>query len=72
MVNDGRKPTGRHPFGDGFKVVISDINTKKGTVRTNIYLRICKRTFSLDFGCTPYFIGPIPLFVVSEEDLIYY
>ena len=72
LVNGGREPTGRHPFGDEFKVVISDINTKKGTVRTNIYLRACKRTFPLDFGCTPFFIGPIPLSVVSEGDWIYY
>ena len=71
-INDGREPTGRHPFGYGFKVVISDINTKKGTVRTNIYLRICKRTFFVDLGCTPYFIGPIPLSVVSEEDFIFF
>lgn len=70
-VNDGKEPTGRHPFGDAFKVVIWDTSEPKGTVDTALFLRFCMRKGFVDLGCTPYFIGPIPWFSYHEKDSIF-
>lgn len=56
-INDGKEPTGRHPFGSLFKVVVEEPNEKTDTVDTALYFR-----FSNFCGHTPYFIGPIPFF----------
>ena len=69
-VNNGLEPTGRHPFGPGFKVAVLETDEAAGTATTGLYFRFCvKRTF-VDLGCTPYFIGPVPWLPVSEEGLI--
>jgi len=68
-VNNGREPTGRHPFGDSFKLVLTDINESEGSGTFSIYTRYCQH-FPVDLGCTPYFIGPIPLFTVKEKSLV--
>jgi hypothetical protein len=65
-VGGGEEPHGRHPFGKAFKVVITDTNEKKGTVDFSAYMRFCKRGW-IDLGCTPYIIGPIPLFPGIKE-----
>ncbi|WP_013334960.1 hypothetical protein [Gloeothece verrucosa] len=53
-VNGGKEPTGRHPYGSGFKVVLWDTNESTDTATLSLFFRSC------DFcGCTPYFIGPI-------------
>lgn len=70
-VNDGKEPTGRHPFGDAFKVVIWDTSEPKGTVDTALFFRFCMRKGFVDLGCTPYFIGPIPWFSYHEKDSIF-
>jgi hypothetical protein len=70
-VNNGKEPTGRHPFGDAFKVVIWDTSEPEGTVDTALFFRFCMRKGFVDLGCTPYFIGPIPWFSYHEKDSIF-
>lgn len=71
QVNNGLEPTGRHPFGLGFKVAVLETNEATGTATTGLYFRFCvKRTF-VDLGCTPYFIGPVPWLPVQEESLTF-
>jgi murein DD-endopeptidase MepM/ murein hydrolase activator NlpD len=62
-VNNGLEPTGLVPWGFGvpFKLVAEEINEDRGEVRFALYTRVCVRTPLADFGCTPFFIGPIPL-----------
>ena len=66
-LNGGLEPTGRHPFGPGFKVVVLETDEATGTANLGLYFRFCvKRTF-VDLGCSPYFIGPVPWLPVQEE-----
>lgn len=67
VVFGGREPTGRHPFGKGFKVVVWNIDESQGTVETAWFFRVCKKFL----GCTPYGFGPIPGFVYKEGDWIF-
>ncbi|MEL7358230.1 MAG: hypothetical protein AAFN40_16905 [Cyanobacteria bacterium J06560_6] len=72
MVNGGKEPTGRHPFGDVFKVAVWDTDEASGTISTALFFRICKRggLFSPDLGCTPYFLGPIPFLNYQEKSFM--
>ena len=69
-VNGGKEPTGRHPFGDVFKVSVWDVDESTGTVSTALHFRICKRGLP-DFGCTPYFLGPVPFLSYHEKEPIF-
>ena len=69
ILNCGREPTGRNPFGSAFKVALWSVDETKDTAETAIFFRFCKRGIP-DLGCTPYFIGPIPFLTVSREDWI--
>ena len=69
-VNGGKEPTGRHPFGDVFKVSIWDVDESTGTVSTALHFRICKRGLP-DLGCTPYFLGPVPFLNYHEKEPIF-
>ena len=51
----GWEPTGRHPFGEVFKVVVMEPSETSDTVDTALYFR-----FSLPCGKSPYIIGPVP------------
>ncbi|ACK72270.1 conserved hypothetical protein [Gloeothece citriformis PCC 7424] len=62
----GSEPTGRHPFGKGFKVVLSDTDEASGKAQFAIYFR-----FSIFCGKSPYLIGPFPWMSQSEKDLIF-
>lgn len=67
MVNGGKEPTGRLPYGDVFKVVIWEPDEKTDTVTTALYTRFCR-----DPGnCTPYFIGPIPHVTYKRDGMIF-
>ena len=68
-VNGGKEPTGRHPFGEAFKVAVWDVDESSGTVSTALFFRICKRGIP-DLGCTPYFLGPIPFLNYSEKSFM--
>jgi hypothetical protein len=65
-VNAGKEPTGRHPFGDVFKVAVWDVDESSGEASTALFFRICKRGIP-DLGCTPYFLGPVPFLNYNEK-----
>ena len=69
VFNCGKEPTGRNPFGPGFKVALWSIDETKDEASTAIFFRICKRGIP-DLGCTPYFIGPIPFLPANRENWI--
>jgi murein DD-endopeptidase MepM/ murein hydrolase activator NlpD len=69
-VNGGKEPTGRHPFGSAFKVVVMEPNEATDTVNTALFFRFCRRGIP-DLGCTPYFIGPIPFFTYKVNAPIF-
>jgi hypothetical protein len=69
-ANGGKEPTGRHPFGDVFKVTVWDVDEASGTASTALFFRICKRGFP-DLGCTPYFLGPVPFLNYHEKEAIF-
>ena len=56
----GWEPTGRHPFGEVFKVVVMEPSETSDTVDTALYFR-----FSLPCGKSPYIIGPVPFLSYS-------
>jgi hypothetical protein len=66
----GVEPTGRHPYGSQYKVVIGDINESTGTVELQLWYRICDRS-PVDLGCSPYGIGPYPFMTLKEQDWIF-
>ncbi|NES01772.1 MAG: hypothetical protein F6K22_02390 [Okeania sp. SIO2F4] len=68
---DGEEPTGRHPFGDLFKVVLTDTVESEGEGKFGLYFRVCLKYGFVDLGCTPYVIGPIPWFSSKEKDMIF-
>ncbi|MBW4435205.1 MAG: hypothetical protein KME28_26710 [Pelatocladus maniniholoensis HA4357-MV3] len=70
-LNGGKEPTGRHPFGKAFKQVIWDVNEKDGSITTAMFFRICKRSSFVNFGCSPYFIGPFPFLPYKEKSYIF-
>jgi hypothetical protein len=69
-ANGGKEPVGRHPFGDAFKVVIWDVSEPEGEASAAMFFRICQRGIP-DLGCTPYFLGPVPLTTYREMDGIF-
>lgn len=70
-ANGGVEPTGRHPFGNAFKVAVLETDEASGTAETGLYFRMCVRNLFVDLGCTPYFIGPIPWLLVQEEGMVF-
>ena len=69
QVNNGLEPTGRHPFGNSFKVVVLETDEALGTAETGLFFRFCIKRRFVDLGCTPYFIGPLPWLSISEEEI---
>jgi hypothetical protein len=65
QTNGGKEPTGIHPFGEGFKVVLWEVNDIENSVSTMLFFRVCKRG-TPDLGCTPYFIGGVPFMTFDE------
>ncbi|MBR8831702.1 MAG: hypothetical protein N5P05_002706 [Chroococcopsis gigantea SAG 12.99] len=61
----GTEPTGRHPFGHGFKVVLNDTDERAGRAGFSLYFR-----FSLFCGTSPYIIGPFPFYSVKKKDTV--
>ena len=62
----GKEPTGRHPWGGIFKVVVEDIDETTDMVETALYFRSCTIC-----GCTPYVIGPVPFISYPVNSLIF-
>ena len=70
-VNGGKEPTGRHLFGDAFKVAVWDVSEVDGMMSQALFFRVCMRNNFVDLGCTPYFIGPVPFMTYRENDAIF-
>jgi murein DD-endopeptidase MepM/ murein hydrolase activator NlpD len=70
VVNGGKEPTGRHPFGNAFKVAVWDTDESTGSISTALFFRVCYRGIP-DLGCTPYFLGPVPFLSYHEADPIF-
>ncbi|MBV6622672.1 MAG: hypothetical protein KI793_06950 [Rivularia sp. (in: Bacteria)] len=70
-VNNGKEPTGRHLFGDAFKVAVWDVSEVDGMMSQGLFFRVCMRNNFVDLGCTPYFIGPVPFMSYREQDAIF-
>ncbi|NJL79804.1 MAG: hypothetical protein HC907_29005 [Richelia sp. SM1_7_0] len=70
-VNGGKEPTGRHLFGDAFKVAVWDVSEVDGMISQALFFRVCMRNNFIDLGCTPYFIGPVPFMTYREKDAIF-
>ncbi len=64
-----RGPAGNHPFGEEFRVLLTNINSKAGTAERRISLRVCD---DLRINCSPYIIPPggFPAGTVREGDLL--
>ncbi len=71
LVNGGKEPTGRHPFGNAFKVVLTATKEAEPKAEFGLYFRFCAKTKLVDLGCTPYIIGPIPWIPAKEKDWIF-
>jgi hypothetical protein len=62
----GKEPTGRHPFGKAFKVVVWEPTESDDTVDTKLFFRF--KTFC---GKSPYVLGPFPFLKYKVNDFIY-
>lgn len=60
------EPTGRHPFGRAFKVVVWNPKESSDSVDTMMFFR-----FKLFCGRSPYVIGPFPFFNYKINDLMF-
>lgn len=65
-LNGGKEPTGRHPYGPAFKVVLLDTDERAAKANFGIFFRI-----GAFCGRSPYFIGPFPFFSVTEKDVLF-
>lgn len=65
--NGGQEPTGRHPFGEAFKVAIWEVDESKGEIETRLFFRIGSGGL---LGRTPYALPPggIPFLTFHEKD----
>jgi hypothetical protein len=66
LVNAGKEPTGRLPYGSAFKVVVMEPSETTDTVDTALFFR-----FKNVCGATPYFIGPVPFFTYEVNAPIF-
>lgn len=71
-VGGFQEPTGRHffDFNKAFKVVLINTNESEGTGTFGLYFRYCYHGPPIDLGCTPYIIGPVPVYTSKEKDIV--
>ncbi|MFK8185189.1 MAG: M23 family metallopeptidase [Phormidesmis sp.] len=67
IINSGQEPTGRLPFGNTFKVVLTAVSETEDTAEFGLYFRHCQRGIP-DLGCTPYFLGPVPMPILNSKE----
>jgi len=65
-VNNGEEPTGRHPFGSLFKVVVDKIDDTEDVIHTALYFRFINWC-----GATPYVVGPIAFQDYGVDSIIF-
>ncbi len=59
-----KEPTGRHPFGEAFKVVATRLDNGKAEI--SAYFR-----WATDCGMSAYRIGPVPLITYAEDSILF-
>lgn len=66
---DYKEPTGRLPFGKGspFKLVLTRTEESDDTFAFSAYFRVCQFLA----GCTPYVIGPFPLYGGGVDSIVW-
>ena len=69
-INKGIEPTGIHPFGPAFKVVLWDVNEQTGSVNTKLFFRFQASCGVFGSGATPYFIGPVSWMNHKTNDFV--
>jgi hypothetical protein len=69
-VNNGQEPTGIHPFGPAFKVVLWDVNEQTGDITTKLFFRFRASCGFFGSGATPYFIGPVSWMNHKTNDFV--
>jgi hypothetical protein len=64
-----RGPAGNHPFGEEFRILLTNINPRTGTAQRAISFRKCD---DFRINCSPYIIPPggFPIGTVREGDLL--
>ncbi len=70
-INNGQEPTGIHPFGPAFKVVLWDVNEQTGSVNTKLFFRFQASCGFLGSGASPYFIGPVNWMSHQTNDFVF-
>ena len=58
-IGGGTEPTGRHPFGPGFKVVMRIPDETRDVAYADLYFKAC----AAFLGCTGYVLGPVGPFI---------
>ncbi len=66
----GYEPTGRHPFGEGFKVVVWEPDESEGKVNFKLWFRWCALIAGMR-TCTPYNQLRVPWLSRSTNDKIF-
>lgn len=67
----GYEPTGRHPFGSAFKVVVWEPDERSDEVSFRLLFRWCTTIFGVGRTCTPYNQFAIPFVSHSVNDVIF-
>jgi hypothetical protein len=65
-INGGREKAGMYPYGNALKETYVGYNAKTGTIGREWNFRYCQTAWFVDLGCTPYFIGGIPIGTLKE------
>jgi len=65
--NNETEPTGRNPFGEAFKVVISSLDPNQ--MQTSIFFHVCGSGDNP--VCGAYSVGPVPWFTYHNGDSIF-
>lgn len=65
-INGGREKAGMYPYGSALKEVYVGYDPKTGTIGREWNFRYCQVALFVDLGCTPYFIGGIPIGTLQE------
>lgn len=69
-ISGGKEAPGFYPYGDRIKEVYYNFQATEGTIDRGWYFDYCQSGWFVDFGCTPHFIGPIPLGKLHEGSQI--
>ncbi|MEM6432418.1 MAG: M23 family metallopeptidase [Cyanobacteria bacterium P01_D01_bin.115] len=67
----GYEPTGRHPFGSAFKVVVWEPDEREDTVSFKLFFRKCTTLSGVGYTCTPFNQFSAPFLSHKINDVIF-